>query len=177
VTGAAAYIAKLRPAESCSRCSRQASQDAHLPYFGIPRCRADARLARVLLLRHKDLAMTGRLRSTYPSPCRRLGADQLHALISESALCPAECVRPSGGRSCLSVAWQALCKARHISISRRDRALFQGDQSFRVAPSYHRAPRHSPRGRHVVGIGPTMLAGIALVALSMVVMLRVTDFP
>jgi hydrogenase-4 component E len=78
----------------------------------------------------------------------------------------------------LSVAWQAF--AQDAPASLRDsghRAHLQGDRHpDRAAP-------HDPRlGIHreietVVGIGPTMLAGMGLVALSMVVMLRVTPMP
>jgi len=48
----------------------------------------------------------------------------------------------------LSVAWQAFVQgAPHLYITAAI-ALFSSDHHSRVAPSYHRAPRHSPRGRH-----------------------------
>jgi hypothetical protein len=66
----------------------------------------------------------------------------------------------------------------HLYVDGGDRARLQGHHHSHCA-----APDHQARlGIHreietVVGIGPTMLAGMGLVALSMVVMLRVTPMP
>ena len=78
----------------------------------------------------------------------------------------------------LSVAWQAFVQgAPHLYITAAIALFFK---AIIIPVSLHRiiARLGIHRGVDtVVGIGPTMLAGIALVALSMVVMLRGTDLP
>jgi len=92
--------------------------------------------------------------------------NRLYALLNVFAL--QAVVLPFG---CMA----SLCARRATSLyHRRDRALFQGDHH---SVSLHRIiARLGIHASHTVRrIGPTMLAGIALVALSMVVMLRVTS--
>ena len=75
----------------------------------------------------------------------------------------------------LSVAWQAYHPERAASLRHRGhRPRLQGDRHSGGAASHRQAARHSSRHRVGRGIGPTMLAGMGLVALSMVLMLRVT---
>jgi len=75
----------------------------------------------------------------------------------------------------LSVAWQALVQhAPHLYITAAIALLFK---AIFIPVALHRLIVRLEIHRTVetvVGIGPTMLAGMALVALSMVVMLRVT---
>jgi len=75
----------------------------------------------------------------------------------------------------LSVAWQALSQhAPHLFITAAIALLFK---AIIIPVALHRIVVRLEIHRTVetvVGIGPTMLAGMALVALSMVVMLRVT---
>jgi hydrogenase-4 component E len=75
----------------------------------------------------------------------------------------------------MSVAWQALIQhAPHLYITAAIALLFKG---IIIPVVLHRLILRLKIHRTVetvVGIGPTMLAGMALVALSMVVMLRVT---
>ena len=75
----------------------------------------------------------------------------------------------------LSVAWQAFVQdAPHLYITA---AIALGFKAVVIPTALHRVIRRLGIHREietVVGIGPTMLAGMALVALSMVVMLRVT---
>jgi hydrogenase-4 component E len=75
----------------------------------------------------------------------------------------------------LSVAWQAFVQdAPHLYITAVIALVFKG---IIIPVALHRMIRKLGIHREietVVGIGPTMLAGMALVALSMVVMLRVT---
>ena len=74
-----------------------------------------------------------------------------------------------------SVAWQAFDPGRAASLRhRRDRAGFQGDRHSRGAAPHDRRLGIHREIEKVVGVGPAMLAGMGLVALSMVVMLRVT---
>ena len=93
--------------------------------------------------------------------------DRLYALINVFAL--------QAVVLALSVAWQAWSKTRRISTSPpRSRSVFKAIvipvalRRMVVRLGIHREIET------VVGVGPTMLAGIALVALSMVVMLPVT---
>jgi hydrogenase-4 component E len=76
----------------------------------------------------------------------------------------------------MSVAWQAYVQhAPHLYITAVIALLFKG---IIIPVSLHRIIRRLNIHRTVetvVGIGPTMLAGMGLVALSMVVMLRVTS--
>ena len=76
----------------------------------------------------------------------------------------------------LSVAWQAFVQgAPHLYITAAIALFFK---AIIIPVSLHRIIARLGIHREVdtaVGIGPTMLAGIALVALSMVVMLRVTS--
>ncbi|AXA43038.1 hydrogenase-4 component E [Rhizobium leguminosarum] len=75
----------------------------------------------------------------------------------------------------LSVAWQALIQdAPHLYVTAAIALLFK---VIVIPMVLHRMIRQLGIHREietVVGIGPTMLAGICLVALAMVVMLRVT---
>lgn len=75
----------------------------------------------------------------------------------------------------LSVAWQAYVQnAPHLYITAAIALLFK---AIIIPVSLHRMIKRLGVHReieNVVGVGPTMLAGMGLVALSMVVMLRVT---
>lgn len=75
----------------------------------------------------------------------------------------------------LSVAWQAYVQhAPHLYITAVIALLFK---AIIIPVSLHRMIKRLGVHReieNVVGVGPTMLAGMGLVALSMVVMLRVT---
>lgn len=75
----------------------------------------------------------------------------------------------------LSVAWQAWVQdAPHLYVTA---AIALAFKAVVVPVALHRIVRRLGIHRHVeaaVGIGPTMLAGMGLVALSMVLMLRVT---
>jgi hydrogenase-4 component E len=75
----------------------------------------------------------------------------------------------------LSVAWQAhIQNAPHLYVTAGIALVLKG---ILIPGALHRIVRNLGIHRQVetvVGIGPTMLAGMALVALSMVVMLRVT---
>ena len=75
----------------------------------------------------------------------------------------------------LSVAWQASIQdAPHLYVTA---ALALGFKAIAIPLALHRIVERLGIHREietVVGVGPTMLAGMALVALSMVVMLRVT---
>jgi hydrogenase-4 component E len=75
----------------------------------------------------------------------------------------------------LSVAWQAYIQdAPHLYVTAGIALVLKG---IVIPGALHRIVRSLGIHRQVetaVGIGPTMLAGMALVALSMVVMLRVT---
>ena len=94
--------------------------------------------------------------------------DRLYALINVFALHALVLT--------LSVAWQAYVPGRAASLHHRgDRPGLQGDRHPGGAASHRSTVSASTaRSRPAVGIGPTMLAGIGLVALSMVVMLQVT---
>ncbi|HUZ90616.1 MAG TPA: hydrogenase-4 component E, partial [Methylocella sp.] len=76
----------------------------------------------------------------------------------------------------LSVAWQALVQgAPHLYITAAIALIFK---AIVIPVALHEIIARLGIHREVdtvVGIGPTMLAGMALVALSMVVMLRVTS--
>jgi hydrogenase-4 component E len=75
----------------------------------------------------------------------------------------------------LSVAWQALIQnAPHLFVTA---AIAFGFKAIIIPLALHRIVRRLGVHRDietVVGIGPTMLAGMGLVALSMVVILRIT---
>jgi hydrogenase-4 component E len=93
--------------------------------------------------------------------------DRLYALLNVYALHATVLV--------LSVAWQAHVQdAPHLYITAAVSLLFK---AIVIPIALHRMIKHLGIHREietVVGIGPTMLAGMGLVALSMVVMLRVT---
>jgi hydrogenase-4 component E len=93
--------------------------------------------------------------------------DRLYALLNVYALHAAVLV--------LSVAWQAHVQdAPHLYITAAISLLFK---AIIIPVALHRMIKHLGIHREietVVSIGPTMLAGMGLVALSMVVMLRVT---
>jgi hydrogenase-4 component E len=94
--------------------------------------------------------------------------DRLTALINVFA---AQAVTLS-----LSVAWQAYIQgAPHLYITAGIALVFK---ALVIPIALHRIIKQLGIHREmdeVVGVGPTMLAGIALVALSLVVMLRVTE--
>jgi hydrogenase-4 component E len=75
----------------------------------------------------------------------------------------------------LSVAWQALVQdAPHLFVTA---AIALGFKAIAIPITLHRIVRRLGIHRDietVVGIGPTMLAGMGLVALSMAVILRIT---
>ena len=75
----------------------------------------------------------------------------------------------------LSVAWQAFVQdAPHLFVTA---AIALGFKAIMIPVALHKIIRRLGIHREietVVGIGPTMIAGICLVALSMVVMLQVT---
>ncbi|HVY99084.1 MAG TPA: hydrogenase-4 component E [Dongiaceae bacterium] len=93
--------------------------------------------------------------------------DRLYALLNVYALHATVLV--------LSVAWQAYIQdAPHLYITAAIALLFK---AIIIPIALHRMIKQLGIHREietVVGIGPTMLAGMGLVALSMVVMLRVT---
>jgi hydrogenase-4 component E len=93
--------------------------------------------------------------------------DRLYALLNLFALHAAVLA--------LSVAWQAFAQdAPHLYITAGIALAFK---AIVIPVALHRIIRKLGINREietVVGIGPTMLAGIGLVALSMVVMLRFT---
>jgi hydrogenase-4 component E len=93
--------------------------------------------------------------------------DRLYALLNVYAL--------HATVLALSVAWQAYVQAApHLYITAAIALLFK---AIFIPIALHRMIKRLGVHREVetaVGIGPTMLAGMGLVALSMVVMLRVT---
>lgn len=93
--------------------------------------------------------------------------DRLNALVSVFALHAAILA--------LSVAWQAFIQeAPHLYVTAAIALLFK---AIVIPVALHRIIRQLGIHREVetvVGIGPTMLAGIVLVAISLVLMLRVT---
>jgi hydrogenase-4 component E len=93
--------------------------------------------------------------------------DRLYALLNLFALHAAVLA--------LSVAWQAFAQdAPHLYITAGIALAFK---AIVIPVALHRIIRHLGINREietVVGVGPTMLCGIGLVALSMVVMLRFT---
>ncbi|WP_193176650.1 hydrogenase-4 component E [Oricola nitratireducens] len=93
--------------------------------------------------------------------------DRLYALINTYAL--------HALVLSLSVAWQALVQhAPHLFVTA---AIALGFKAIVIPVALHRIVKRLGIHRDietVVGIGPTMLAGMGLVALSMVVILRIT---
>ncbi|MET0941689.1 MAG: hydrogenase-4 component E [Mesorhizobium sp.] len=93
--------------------------------------------------------------------------DRLFALINVFAL--------HAGVLALSVAWQAYIQdAHHLYVTAAIALVFK---AIIIPVGLHRIIQRLGIHRDIetaVGIGPTMLAGIGLVALSMVLMLRVT---
>lgn len=93
--------------------------------------------------------------------------DRLYALINTYALHAVVLT--------LSVAWQAIVQdAPHLFVTA---AIALGFKAVVIPVALHRIVRRLGIHRDietVVGIGPTMLAGMGLVALSMVVILRIT---
>ncbi|HTV33678.1 MAG TPA: hydrogenase-4 component E [Methylocella sp.] len=93
--------------------------------------------------------------------------NRLYALLNVFAL--------QAGVLALSVAWEAFIQgAPHLYITAAIALIFK---ALIIPIALHRIIAELGIHReveHVVGIGPTMLAGMMLVALSMVVMLRVT---
>ena len=93
--------------------------------------------------------------------------DRLYALLNTYAL--------HAGVLALAVAWQAFVQdAPHLYVTA---GIALGLKAIAIPVALHRIVQRLGIHRQVetvVGVGPTMLAGMALVALSMVVMLRVT---
>jgi hydrogenase-4 component E len=92
---------------------------------------------------------------------------RLYALLNIYAL--------HAGVLALSVAWQAYIQdAPHLYVTSAIALIFK---AIVIPVALHRIIQKLGIHRHietVLGVGPTMLAGMGLVALSMVVMLRVT---
>src|SRR5471032_3652954 len=97
----------------------------------------------------------------------QLYQDRLYALLNMFAL--------HAFVLALSVAWQAFIQdAPHLYITAAIALVFK---AIVIPVALHRIVKQLGIHRDIesaVGIGPTMLAGMALVALSMVLMLRVT---
>ena len=93
--------------------------------------------------------------------------DRLYALLNTYAL--------HAGVLALAVAWQAFVQdAPHLYVTAGIALVLK---AIAIPVALHRIVQRLGIHRQVetvVGVGPTMLAGMALVALSMVVMLRVT---
>ena len=155
----------------------QHRQDARVPRAGFPRRGADARLSRrAAAVRVADAEMTG---LSFDVSHLLAGAlvlvsfmllyqTRLFALLNVFAL--------QAVVLALSVAWQAYVQdAVHLYVTA---AIAFAFKAIIIPVALHRII--SRLGIHrdvenVVGIGPTMLAGLALVALSIVVMLRVVN--
>jgi hypothetical protein len=118
----------------------------------------------------------GRPRLRHRPPARRRpGAGQLHAALPGPPVRAAQRLRAARRGAGALGRLAGLRPGRAAPLRhRRDRARLQGDRHpGRAAPDRQRLGIHREI-ETVVGIGPTMLAGMGLVALSMVVMLRVT---
>ena len=176
--GVAAYLGKLAVGgfllalfETVDR------QDARVPRAGVPRRRADARAARDAaavrvaepLMMHGlafDIAhlLAGALVLV---SFMLLYQDRLYALLNIFALHALVLA--------LSVAWQAYVQdAPHLYVTAAIALVFK---AIVIPVALHRIIVRLGIHREietVVGVGPTMLLGMGLVALSMVVMLRVT---
>ena len=152
-------------------------QDAGIPGAGISRCGADARPAGdAAALRLGELLMHGLsfdiahllAGSLVLVSFLELYQDRLYALLNVYAL--HALVLAS------SVAWQAFAQdAPHLYITAAIALIFK---AIVIPVTLHRMIVRLGIHREiekVVGVGPVMLAGIGLVALSMVVMLRVTQ--
>src|SRR5208282_2937257 len=155
----------------------QHRQDARLPRAGFPRRGADARFSRrAAAVRVEDAEMTG---LSFDVSHLLAGAlvlvsfmllyqTRLFALLNFFAL--------QAVVLALSVAWQAYVQeAFHLYVTAAIAFVFK---AVIIPVALHRII--SRLGIHrdvenVVGIGPTMLAGLMLVALSVVVMLRVAS--
>ena len=153
-------------------------QDAGVPRARFHRRGADARLARHAAAVHVAGAsewIGSRLRHR-ASARRRPGADQLHAALPGPAATPCSTSSPCRPSCCRCRSpGRPMSRTRRISMS-PPRSPWSSRRSI-IPVALHRIIARLGIHRDVetvVGIGPTMLAGIALVALSMVVMLRVT---
>jgi hypothetical protein len=174
--GLGLYLSSLRPAASCWRCSRHP-----LPRCACSGCPQFLGAALMLgLLATLLRFVSGRPMNSFDFDVAHLLAgslvlvsfmmlyqDRLYALLNIFAL--HACVLA------LSVAWQAYIQhAPHLYCDGHDRARVQGDRHPGGAAPRDRTARHPSRDRDVVGVGITMLGGIGLVALSIMIMLRVT---
>ena len=152
-------------------------QDARVPRAGVPRRGADARPAgdaaalRIAepLMRGIDFDIAHLLAgSLVLVSFMQLYQDRLYALLNVFALHALVLA--------LSVAWQAFIQdAPHLYVTAAIALVFK---AIVIPVVLHRIIVRLGIHREiekVVGVGPTMLAGIGLVALSMVVMLRVTQ--
>ena len=152
-------------------------QDARVPRAGIPRRGADARPAGdAAALRVGELLMSGidfdiahlLAGSLVLISFLQLYQDRLYALLNIFALHALVLA--------LSVAWQAFIQdAPHLYVTAAIALVFK---AIVIPVALHRIIVRLGIHREiekVVGVGPAMLAGIGLVALSMVVMLRVTQ--
>ena len=176
--GVAAYIAKLAVGGLLLAVFETAI--AKMRVFRVPEFLGAALmlalLATLLLLRVAELLMRGLDLRHRAHAGRLAGAGELHAALSGPALRAAQCLRRC--MRCVlaaSVAWQAYMQdAPHLYITAVIALVFKAIiipvalRRIIVRLGIHREIET------VVGVGPTMLLGMGLVALSMVVMLRVT---
>ena len=159
------------------RVRDQHRQDARLPRARFRRRRADARLSRrAAAVRLEDPEMKGLsfdvahllAGGLVLISFMLLYQTRLYALLNVFAL---QAVVLS-----LSVAWQAYVQdANHLYVTAAHRLRLQG---VIIPVALHRIIAELGIQRdveNVVGVGPTMLAGLALVALSEVVMLRIAS--
>src|SRR5262249_26362636 len=151
-------------------------QDARVPRAGIPRRRADARPARdASPVRLAELVMRGLnfdvahllAGSLVLVSFLQLYQDRLYALLNVFAVHAVVLA--------LSVAWQAhIQNAPHLYVTAAIALTFK---AIVIPVALHRIIVQLGIHREiekVVGVGMAMLLGMGLVALSMVVMLRVT---
>ena len=176
--GVAAYLGKLAVGGFLLAAVRDLDrQDAGVPRAGIPRRRADARPAR----RRCCCSSRGASRcdglafdiahmlagSLVLVSFMQLYQDRLYALLNMFAL--------HAFVLALSVAWQAYIQdAPHLYVTAAIALVFK---AIVIPVALHRIIVRLGIHREietVVGVGLTMLLGMGLVALSMVVMLRVT---
>ena len=165
---------RRRPAGAVRNRHRQ---DARVPRAGLPRRRADARPARhpAAVRLAEPLAMRGisfdiahmLAGSLVLVSFMQLYQDRLYALLNIFAL--------HALMLAMSVAWQAFVQdAPHLYLTAVIALVFK---AIVIPVALHRIIVKLGIHREietVVGVGPAMLLGMGLVALSMVVMLRVT---
>ena len=133
-------------------------------------------LLATLLLSSRGVSEHARPHLRHRSYARRLaGAGELHAALPGPALRAAQHLRAACAGAGASVAWQAFVQdAPHLYLTAAIALVFK---AIVIPVALHRIIVRLGIHREietVVGVGPTMLLGMGLVALSMVVMLRVT---